>query len=253
MQYKGQSENLPIVVVAGKGPNLFGRNWLQKLKLDWSQIHLMGQGDTLQDVLNKHGDVFKEGLGKLRGTKAKINVDDDMKPKFFKPRPVPFSLREKVDRELQRLQDEGIIEPTQFSEWATPIVPIVKEDGSIRICGDYRLTANQASKLDSYPLPRVDELFSRLSKGKLFSKLDLRNAYLQLVLDEESRPLTTINTHKGLFVYNRLPFGISSAPGVFQRTMDCLLQGIPNVVAYIDDVLLTGESGASFQAGYWET
>ena len=89
-----------------------------------------------------------------------------------------------MDRELQCLQDEGIIEPTQFAEWATPIV---KENGSTQICGDYRLMANQASKLDSYPLPKVDELFSRLSKGKLFSKLDLRNAYFQLVLKEESR------------------------------------------------------------------
>ena len=101
---------------------------------------------------------------------------------------------------------------------------------------------NQASRLDSYPLPRVDELFATLSGGKTFSKLDLQHAYLQLPLETNSKQYTTINTHRGLFQYNRLPFGVSSAPGIFQRAIDGLVKGIPYVAAYMDDILLTGET-----------
>ena len=75
--------------------------------------------------------------------------------------------------ELQRLEDEGIISPVQFSSWAAPIVPVVKSSGKIRICGDYKVTINQALQPNSYPLPRVDELFASLSGGCYFSKLDL--------------------------------------------------------------------------------
>ena len=108
-------------------------------------------------------------------------------------RPVPFALKHKVEAEFDRLQKEGIVEAVQS---AAPIVPVVKSDGSVRICGDYRLTVNQASRVDSYPLPRVDELFATLVARKTFSKLDLQHAYLQLLLETNSKQYTTINTHE---------------------------------------------------------
>ena len=135
----------------------------------------------------------------------------------------------KIEIELKRLQDEGTIEPVQFSEWAAPIVPILKPDDSIRICGDYKSTVNQVSKLDSYPIPKVEDLLATLGGGEKFTKLDMIQAYQQLQLDDESKQYTTINTHKGLFQYTRLPYGISSAPGIFQRNMENLLQNIPYV------------------------
>ena len=104
------------------------------------------------------------------------------------------------------------------------------------------MTVNRVSKLDRYPIPRIEDLFANLSGGTSFSKFDLSQAYLQLTLDDESKQYTVINTHRGLFRYNRLPFGISSAPGIFQRTMECLLRGIPKVMVYLDDILVTGTS-----------
>ena len=141
-------------------------------------------------------------------------------------------------------RNQGIIEPVQMSDWAASIVPMLKRDGSVRICGDYKLTVNQAAKLDPYPLPRIEDLFSRLSAGKRFTKLDIAQTYQQIPLDENSRNSVSINTHKGLFRYNRLPFGVHSAPAIFQRAMEGLLRDIPSTVTvvYIDDILITGET-----------
>ncbi len=98
------------------------------------------------------------------------------------------------------------------------------------------------SKLDRYPIPKIEDLFSQLSGDKSFSKLDLSRAYLQIPLTEESKELVVINTRKGLFRYTRLPYGVSSAPGIFQRFIESVLQGIPKVTVYIDDILVTGST-----------
>jgi hypothetical protein len=120
-----------------------------------------------------------------RPEKAKIYVAEDARPKYYKARPVPYALREKVEKELERLQEEGTIEPVQFADWAAPIVPIVKDDKSIRICGDYKVTVNQAAKLDNYPIPKAEDLFATLSGGEKFTKLDMSQAYQQILLEDE--------------------------------------------------------------------
>ena len=99
----------------------------------------------------------------------------------------------------------------------------------MRICGDYKLTPNWASRVEHYPLPKVDNLFATLGGGTLLTKLDMSLAYLQVLVNDQSKELLTINIHIGLFTYNRLPFGVSSAPDIFQCIMESLLQcfGIP--------------------------
>ena len=116
------------------------------------------------------------------------------------------------------------------------------EDGTVQICDDYKLTVNQAAKVDSYPLPKINDLFASLAGGQRFSKLDLASAYLQIPLDEAIQKVLTINTHKGLYKYKRLPFGVSAAPAIFQRTMETIVQGLPGVCVYLDDILIIGKS-----------
>ena len=112
--------------------------------------------------------------------------------------------------------EQGTLEPVEHSEWASPIVAVLKPDKqSVRICGDFKQTVNPVSKLDRYPIPRVEDLFAKLAHGKQYTKIDLSQAYLQVPLDEESKKLLVVNTPKGLFRYTRLPYGVSSAPGIF--------------------------------------
>ena len=125
---------------------------------------------------------------------------------------IKHALREKIEQDLERLEREGTIEPVQYSEWATPIVRVMKSDGTVRVCGVYKLTVNKVSKLDGYPIPKLADLYRKLVGGQTFTELDLSHAYEQMLVDENSKEFLTINTHKGLYRHNRLPYGVASAP-----------------------------------------
>ena len=172
--------------------------------------------------------MFQDGLGKLQGYQATIQVDPDAQPRFCKARSVPYAMKEMVVKELDRLVEEGTVESVQFSDWAVPIVPVLKADkSSVRICGDFSLTVNQVSKLDRYPIPKVEDLLASLAGGKAFTKLDLSQAYQQVPLDEASKKYVVINTQKGLYQFNRLPCGVSSAPGIFRGSWTVFWQTSP--------------------------
>ncbi|UYV77237.1 K02A2.6-like [Cordylochernes scorpioides] len=149
--------------------------------------------------------------------------------------------QEKVENEIDGMVNEGILQPIEYANWAAPIVPVLKKDGSLRICGDFRCTANKAIELDKYPLPSIDEIFSNLSGNTVFSSLDLSRAYLQVRLSEEAKRVVNINTTKGLFAFKRLPYGVAVAPNKFQRGMDNLFADMSGVACYIDDILVAGK------------
>ncbi|UYV65309.1 K02A2.6-like [Cordylochernes scorpioides] len=195
--------------------------------------------NNLPTQLHSFRELFNPSYGVFKVVRARLLVDPEMKPKYFKSRPIPYALEEKISRELDRLVKAGILKPVRHAEWAAPIVPVLKSDQTIRICGDFKITANQALKVDQYPLHKAEDIFAALAGGEKFSKIDLRDAYSQLELDDESQLYTVINTHQGLYKYTRLPFGISSAPALFQKQMDILLKGIPMVSCALDDILIT--------------
>ena len=93
--------------------------------------------------------------------------------RFCKLRTVLYSLKGKIEKELDRLVQQGVIEPVTLSQWAAPIVPVLKKDGTVRICGDCKLTVKQAAKVDSYHLPKISDCFASIAGGHIFSKLDL--------------------------------------------------------------------------------
>jgi hypothetical protein len=242
VEYDGQKHTLLVVVAdiqSKTKPAVFGRNWLSVIKLNWESLFRIMHTSELDKVLDKHPSVFKPGVGEMT-IKAKLYVKPGAKPRFNKARPVPYALREQLETEYKRLQDAGILIPVAHAEWAAPVVPVVKTDKSIRVCGDFKVSINESLIVDKYPLPNPQDLFAALSGGKFFTKLDLTQAYQQMSLSEESRKYVTINTHMGLFKYTRLPYGVASAPSIFQSAMEQILQGIDGVLCYLDDILITG-------------
>ena len=125
---------------------------------------------------------------------------------------MPYAFREKLEEYLCKMQEQSIILPGPFSNLAAPVVAVIKADGYLRVCGDYKLAMNQVSQLDKYPLPDINDHFSKLAGGQTYSKLDFSQAYQQVVLDEILQECVTINTHKELFRFHRLSFGVHSAP-----------------------------------------
>ncbi|XP_053390286.1 uncharacterized protein K02A2.6-like [Mercenaria mercenaria] len=235
----GQEKDLKLYVMRkGKVP-LFGREWLYALKLDWTEIWNLNL-DRVAQLKNKYKDVFDRDLGKVKDLKAKLKLKPASKPKFVKARSVPFAMEPQIEEELDRLVKDGVLEKVDTSEWATPIVPVPKKEG-IRICGDFKVTINPLMEVDQHPLPKIEDLFASLGKGKSFSKIDLINAYLHVEIDEDSKQYLTTSTHKGLFRYNRLVFGIASAPAIFQRLIEQVVGDIPNVEVILDDMIVTGQ------------
>ncbi|UYV60338.1 K02A2.6-like [Cordylochernes scorpioides] len=229
---------MELLVVEGPGPNLIGREAFDQIGIGLEWINY---GDSVCQITEEFMDVFKEKLGQYRGPPIHIKIKTLGKPTFLRPRTLPYEIRPKVEEALRKMEEQGVLTPVEFTRFATPIVPVLKRDGSIRICGDYRSTVNTIVEFDTFPVPAAADLQVNLAGGKVFSKLDLKDAYQQLVVDEETAELLAINTHKGLFKVNRLPFGISCAPGIFQRRMESLIAKIPGVVVYLDDILVTGK------------
>ena len=183
LKYQDQSADVPLLVVEGSGPSLFGRDWLSRIRLDWTKICNIRVSETdlpqgvaswLRRTIQNHPNVFKPGLGTVKGILAKLEMKPDARPKFCKARPVPYALQEAVEAEYNRLESEGIVEQVEFSEWATPMVHVHKADGTTRSCGDYAVTVNPQLHVPQYPIPLPEDVFLKLRGGQRFTKLDLK-------------------------------------------------------------------------------
>lgn len=178
---------------------------------------------------------------------VKIHLVDDAKPwSVYAARRIAIPLMEPVKKELLKMEKSGVISRvTHPTDWCAPIVPVVKsqikgQPATVRICVDLK-HLNQQVKRERYEMPVFEELAAKLSGAKVFSKLDAANGFWQVPLAKESRELTTFITPFGRFFFNRLCFGINLAPELYQRKMAELLEGLSNVVVYMDDILCYGK------------
>ncbi|XP_026330562.1 uncharacterized protein K02A2.6-like, partial [Hyposmocoma kahamanoa] len=251
VRYGNRTKVLELFVIDCGTTSLLGRQWLTELKIDVPQfscnfVSYSGSNEhvnkKLENLLNRFKELFSGGLGRYTGGKATLTVREGATPVYHRARPLPYALRERVDNELDAMLRAGVIEPVvDHSDWASPLVPIPKPDGTLRLCADYKSTLNPALLIDRYPLPKIEDVLVNLNGNQYFSKIDLSQAYNQVELDESKR-YTVINTHRGLFRYNRLVYGLASSVGIFQRIMTELLKGIPNVQVFLDDVIIGGKS-----------
>lgn len=164
--------------VEGDGRSLFGWNWLKHICLNWSNIATIRtvRLKHLHTLMHQHQSLFAAGLGTLQ-------LPADARPRFFKPHPVPFAIKDAVGHELDKLEQQGIIQNVTHSDRAAPIVAIPRSMG---ICVEYKVTINQVLSVDQYPLPKPEDLFTTLAGRKVFTKLNLSQACIQCQLDENS-------------------------------------------------------------------
>ena len=189
-------------------------------------------------IFSTFSDLF-EGYGMLDG-EVHLDIDPNVTPVRLPLRKLPVPIKDKVGRELQHLQDEGIIAPVREpTAWISALLVVSKANGGIRICIDPK-PLNKALLRDHYPMPTIDDILPKLSDAKVFSTVDAKNAFWHLCLDEESSKLTTFETPFGKFKWLRLPYGVSPAPELFQRRLHEVLSGLPGVACIADDILVFG-------------
>ena len=233
----GSKTTSTLVYVLPKSASLLSRKVCQELGLVTLNIHAI-----TSDVPGRYPKLF-HGLGKLQ-TEYKIQLDSEATPyAVHAPRRVPLPLLGKVKEELNRLQTQGVIVPiTEPTPWCAPIVVVPKSNSqSVRICVDLT-KLNAAVRRERHILPSVEHLLGQMSGARVFSKIDANSGFHQIPLSQSSQLLTTFITPFGRYAYQRLPFGISSGPELFQREMSRILEGLEGVVCLMDDVVIFGRS-----------
>ena len=236
-----------VCVLEGDSKNLLSRSACEKFGFITIPEHVKsGSMNTVHATSvcmssNECKELFKsrfQGIGKMNIPPVKLHIDKEMTPVVQRPRNLAFHDRNKVEKELDNLLETGIIEKAEGpTTWVSPIHVVRKENGSIRICLDSR-KINEAITRERHPIPTLDDLIVKMNGCKVFSKVDLNKGYHQLELDEESKRITTFVTHRGMYRYNRMLFGLNSAAEIFQAKVGDMVQDIPGVVNISDDIMI---------------
>ena len=195
-----------------------------KLKGTSKELRVIKKVITTHELIENYE--VKKGAP-IRGFKAQISLKENAVPKVFKARKVPAAYEPLVKEALNDMVKQGYIEAIKYSNYAAPIVPVLKKNGSMRICADFKYLNSQLN-IEKYPLPTLEEILSLVGANTVFGKLDLENAYAQVCI-EDYQNLLVITTPQGLYKYLRLPYGLASSPGIFQRYVSQLLANVEGV------------------------
>ncbi|CAC5412905.1 unnamed protein product [Mytilus coruscus] len=232
-------------VVEEKGQALLGKTTavsLGILKIQNPSESVNSVNDDRKAIIKQKFQKCFEGVGKLKNFQLKIPIDESVEPVIQPIRRVPFHLHEKLDKKLEELQGFDIIEKVEgLSTWVSPVVVIPKKNSEIRLC-IYMRRANEAVVCERYPIPTVEEILQDLNQSRVYSKLDIKWAFHQIQLSQESRDITAFMTHQGLFRYKRLMFGISCAPEMYNKIIHQALGGLRGVNSIYDDIIVHGKS-----------
>ena len=219
-------ETTELAHALSKTPSLVGGSCLE-----YSQREM----DTL---LKKNEDVFSSTPGEAHVKPFQITLQADATASSRPPYQVPIHLRGEVNKELDKLILNKIIEPSEAVEWCAPIVPVRKPDRSIRLCVDYR-EVNKVTPLDRHIIPTLPQILDNIGQAAILSKIDLTSGFHQILVEPESRNFTTFLSPKGKYRFIRMSFGLKNAPSHFQRVMEKVLQPVADCASvYIDDIVI---------------
>ena len=239
-----KSVSAEVTVIKGQGEPLLGRESAVELGVLKLQVPLncVVRVDH-SELTTRFKDVFT-GIGKLKDFQLKLHLDEQVQPVAQPIRRPAFSLKEEIEKKLDELLREDIIEQVEGpTPLVNPVVVVPKPNGDVRLCVDMRC-ANKAIIRERHPIPTTDEVLKDMQEASVFSKLDLKWGYHQIEFSEESRSITTFVTHKGLFRYKRLMFGITSAPEKYQHVIQQVLNDCSGTANISDDIIVYGSDTA---------
>ena len=243
----GRTARSEFLIVEGEATPLLGKATSESLGLLQIGVNrAISSDDYGQKVIDQFPKLWT-GIGRLKGVQVKLHIDKSVPPVAVRHNRVPFHQQQKVAKEINKLEAADIIEKVSGpTEWVSRIVtpPKPKKPDEIRLCVDMR-AANKAILRTRHVTPTLDELITQFNGATIFSKIDLRSGYHQLVLHPSSRYITTFSTHVGLYQYKRLSFGINAAAEVFQHEIQTVIQGVSGAINISDDIAIFGVDKAS--------
>jgi hypothetical protein len=235
VDYKGNSHSHDFFIVPHQAATILGLPSCRQLDII-RRVDIISSSSLQSDLLAEYADVFK-GLGRFPG-EHHIVLSDDAIPVIHPPRRVPLALQPKLKAALEQMERDGVIikrdEPT---DWVNSLLIVEKKNKSLRLCLDPR-NLNTYIKREHYLIPTCEDVTAHLHGKKLYSVIDMKDSFWQVVLDEESSRLCTFNTPFGRYSFCRLAFGISSAPEVLQKKNVQLFGDIPGVHIVFDDLII---------------